>query len=156
MPEYTLSVNGENKQVTVPAAMPLLWILRDELQLTGTRFGCGQGACGACTVLVNGRAFRSCQLNAPFALGKSITTIEGLSADASHPVQQAWMAINTPQCGYCQSGQILTAVSLLSQYPLPTDEQINEAMSTLICRCGTYYRIRKAIHHAAALMQQKK
>ena len=156
MPKYTLMINGSNKEVDVPVAMPLLWILRDELKYTGTKYGCGAGVCGACTVLIDGKAQRSCQLNAPFCQGKKITTIEGLSTDASHPVQQAWAEMSVPQCGYCQSGQMMAATALLSKTPKPTDLQIDEAMSQNICRCGTYYRIRKAIHRASEIAGTKK
>ncbi|AHM58508.1 Isoquinoline 1-oxidoreductase [Flammeovirgaceae bacterium 311] len=151
MPTYTLSINGKSHKIEVPAAMPLLWILRDELQYTGTKYGCGVGACGACTVQVDGQAYRSCLLNASFCEGKKVTTVEGLSEDATHPVQQAWIELNVPQCGYCQSGQMMAATALLKEHPEPTDEQIDAVMSQIICRCGTYYRIRQAIHKAAEL-----
>ncbi len=151
MPQYTLQVNGQQQTVDVPADMPLLWALRDVLDLTGTKYGCGVGSCGSCTVLIDGKAVKSCQYPASACVGKQVTTIEGLSADATHPVQQAWIDINVPQCGYCQSGQIMTTVALLKQYPKPTDAQINEVMSQVVCRCGTYERIRKAIHKAAEL-----
>jgi isoquinoline 1-oxidoreductase subunit alpha len=131
--------------------MPLLWYLRDELQLTGTKFGCGAGLCGSCTVHVGGEAARSCSMPMKDAASKQITTIEGLSADGSHPVQAAWKANNVPQCGYCQSGQIMQAVALLKQTPKPTDEQIEAGMQGNICRCGTYQRIRKAIKQAAGV-----
>ena len=131
--------------------MPLLWALRDVLDLTGTKYGCGVGSCGSCTVLIDGKAVKSCQYPASACVGKQVTTIEGLSVDATHPVQQAWIDMNVPQCGYCQSGQIMTTVALLKQYPKPTDAQINEVMSQVVCRCGTYERIRKAIHKAAEL-----
>jgi len=156
MPVYTLTINGESKQVNVPAAMPLLWVLRDELNLTGTKYGCGAGVCGACTILVDGKALQSCQLTASFCQGKKLTTIEGLPADASSHVQQAWTEVNVPQCGYCQSGQIMAATALLKQFPKPTDIQIDQAMAQNICRCGTYYRIRKAIHRAAELTDKSK
>jgi isoquinoline 1-oxidoreductase subunit alpha len=151
MAQYTLQVNGQQQTVDVPADMPLLWALRDVLDLTGTKYGCGVGSCGSCTVLIDGKAVKSCQYPASACVGKQVTTIEGLSADATHPVQQAWIDINVPQCGYCQSGQIMTTVALLKQYPKPTDAQINEVMSQVVCRCGTYERIRKAIHKAAEL-----
>jgi isoquinoline 1-oxidoreductase alpha subunit len=151
MPQYQLQVNGQQQTVDVPADMPLLWALRDVLDLTGTKYGCGVGSCGSCTVLIDGKAVKSCQYPASACVGKQVTTIEGLSADASHPVQQAWIDINVPQCGYCQSGQIMTTVALLKQHPKPTDAQINEVMSQVVCRCGTYERIRKAIHKAAEL-----
>ena len=147
---FTLSVNGKTTTVDVPADMPLLWVIRDVLNLKGTKFGCGVGQCGACTVNLNGRAVRSCQT--PVSAAKApITTIEGLSADGSHPLQQAWTEIDVPQCGYCQAGQIMSANALLSQNPKPTDDQITSAMTGNICRCGTYLRIRQAIHRAAAI-----
>jgi isoquinoline 1-oxidoreductase alpha subunit len=147
---YTLNVNGKTTTVDVPADMPLLWVIRDVLNLKGTKFGCGVGQCGACTVNVGGRAVRSCQT--PVSAAKApITTIEGLSADGNHPLQQAWMEIDVPQCGYCQAGQIMSANALLSQNPKPTDDQITSAMTGNICRCGTYLRIRQAIHRAAAI-----
>ncbi len=154
MPSFSLTINGEQKQVDVPADMPLLWVLRDMLNLTGTKYGCGVGSCGGCTVLVEGKAMFSCLLPMSFCSGKKITTIEGLSADANHPVQIAWQEINVPQCGFCQPGQIMAAVDLLQTHPQPTDEQIDEAMGKVVCRCGTYYRIRKAIHKAAELMHK--
>jgi isoquinoline 1-oxidoreductase alpha subunit len=144
----TLAINGRQHKVDVDADTPLLWILRDELGLTGTKFGCGMGLCGACTVLVDGEPMRSCTLTAASVAGKSVTTIEGLSAQRSHPVQQAWIAESVPQCGYCQSGMILSAVALLRRTPHPSDADIDSAM-TNICRCGTYERVRKAIHRAA-------
>ena len=149
MPAFTLRINGQDKQVDVPEDMPLLWVLRDRLDLTGTKFGCGIGSCGACTVHLDGVAVRSCQLPAAAASGRTITTIEGLSADGSHPVQQAWVEGQVPQCGYCQSGQIMAAVALLATNPKPSDADIDTAMSGNLCRCGTYQRIRKAIHRAA-------
>ncbi|MGA9027567.1 MAG: (2Fe-2S)-binding protein [Steroidobacteraceae bacterium] len=144
----SIRVNGKQHEVDAEADTPLLWVLRDELNLTGTKFGCGIGLCGACTVLLDGAPMRTCVLTAAAAAGKSITTIEGLSKDRSHPVQQAWIAESVPQCGYCQSGMILTAVALLEKTPHPSDADIDAAM-TNICRCGTYNRIRKAIHRAA-------
>ena len=147
---FTLNVNGKTTTVDVPADMPLLWVIRDVLNLKGTKLGCGVGQCGACTVNVNGRAQRSCQTPVSAAKGP-ITTIEGLSADGSHPLQQAWMEIDVPQCGYCQAGQMMSANALLSQNPKPTDDQITSAMTGNICRCGTYLRIRQAIHRAAAI-----
>ena len=147
---FTLSVNGKTTTVDVPADMPLLWVIRDVLNLKGTKFGCGVGQCGACTVNINGRAQRSCQTPVSAAKGP-ITTIEGLSADGNHPLQQAWVEVDVPQCGYCQAGQIMSANALLSQNPKPTDDQITSAMTGNICRCGTYLRIRQAIHRAAAI-----
>jgi len=147
---FTLSVNGKTTTVDVPADMPLLWVIRDVLNLKGTKFGCGVGQCGACTVNINGRAQRSCQTPVSAAKGP-ITTIEGLSADGNHPLQQAWAEVDVPQCGYCQAGQIMSANALLSQNPKPTDDQITSAMTGNICRCGTYLRIRQAIHRAAAI-----
>ena len=144
-----LKVNGRYVSVYEAPDTPLLWVLRDSLHLTGTKFGCGIGQCGACTVHLDGVAQKSCQIPAGSAVGKAVTTIEGLSAEGNHPVQQAWVAEQVPQCGYCQSGQIMRAVSLLSQSPKPTDDQIDETMSENLCRCGTYQRIRKAIHRAA-------
>jgi aerobic-type carbon monoxide dehydrogenase small subunit (CoxS/CutS family) len=143
-----LTINGKAHQVDVEGDTPLLWVIRDEVGLTGTKFGCGVGACGACTVLLEGEPTRSCVLPVSAAAGRSITTIEGLSADKSHPVQRAWIAESVPQCGYCQSGMILTAAALLKHKPHPTDSDIDSAM-TNICRCGTYDRARKAIHRAA-------
>ena len=131
--------------------VPLLYVLRDDLGLHGPRFGCGLGQCGACTVLIDGRATRSCSITASAAAGKSVTTIEGLSAEGTHPVQLAWIELDVPQCGYCQSGQIMSAAALLAKTPDPVDEDINRAMSGNICRCGTYPRIRRAIHRAAEL-----
>ncbi|HET7706228.1 MAG TPA: (2Fe-2S)-binding protein [Thermoanaerobaculia bacterium] len=149
MADIRLTVNGKVKTITASPDTPLLWVLRDELALTGTKFGCGMGLCGACTVIANGEAIRSCSTNVGDVSGQKITTIEGLSADASHPVQKAWMVENVAQCGYCQAGQIMSAVVLLAKHPNPTDEDINEAMSGNLCRCGTYNRIRSAIHRAA-------
>jgi aerobic-type carbon monoxide dehydrogenase small subunit (CoxS/CutS family) len=143
-----LTVNGKTHDLDVEGDTPLLWVIRDEVGLTGTKFGCGIGACGACTVLLEGEPTRSCVLPMSAVAGKSITTIEGLSADKSHPVQKAWIAESVPQCGYCQSGMILTAASLLKRSANPTDTEIDAAM-TNICRCGTYDRVRKAIHRAA-------
>ena len=149
MPAITLRINGQDKQVDVPEGMPLLWVLRDRLDLTGTKFGCGIGSCGACTVHLDGVAVRSCQTPAVAAAGKAVTTIEGLSSHGSHPVQQAWIEAQVPQCGYCQSGQIMSAAALLATNPNPSDSDIDSAMSGNLCRCGTYQRIRKAIHRAA-------
>jgi isoquinoline 1-oxidoreductase subunit alpha len=144
----SITVNGTSHDVDVPGEMPLLWVIRDELQLTGTKFGCGVAQCGACTVHVDGAATRSCVLPVSAVAGKQIRTIESLSTDNSHPVQRAWIAESVPQCGYCQSGQIMAAAALLQQTPKPTDDQIVQAMSN-ICRCGTYDRIKSAIHLAA-------
>ena len=143
-----LTVNGKTHDLDVEGDTPLLWVIRDDVGLTGTKFGCGVGACGACTVLLEGEPTRSCVLPMSAVAGKSITTIEGLSADKSHPVQKAWIAESVPQCGYCQSGMILTAAALLNRKANPTDTEIDSAM-TNICRCGTYDRVRKAIHRAA-------
>ena len=143
-----LTVNGKTHDLDVEGDTPLLWVIRDEVGLTGTKFGCGIGACGACTVLLEGEPTRSCVLPMSAVAGRSITTIEGLSADKSHPVQKAWIAESVPQCGYCQSGMILTAAALLKRKANPTDTEIDSAM-TNICRCGTYDRVRKAIHRAA-------
>ena len=148
MPSYTLQVNGKLSAVDAQTDEPLLWVLREQLQLTGTKFGCGIAACGACTVLIDGLPIRSCSYPASAVGGKAITTIEGLSTDRSHPVQQAWIEQQVPQCGYCQSGMILTAVALLRAKPQPTDQDIEESMLNL-CRCGTYPRVRAAIHAAA-------
>jgi isoquinoline 1-oxidoreductase subunit alpha len=146
-----LTVNGQSRDVDVAEDTPLLWVLRDTLGMTGTKFGCGMALCGACTVHVDGAATRSCTTPVGTVAGKAITTIEGLSTDRSHPVQKAWMEIDVPQCGYCQSGQIMSAVALLAKTPAPTDADIDAAMAGNICRCGTYPRIRKAIHRAAQL-----
>src|ERR1700759_2790968 len=147
-----LTVNGARHEVDIEPATPLLWALRDEIGLTGTKYGCGIAQCGACTVHVDGRPVRSCSLSVADANGTSITTIEGLSTDASHPVQKAWIAEDVPQCGYCQSGQIMAVTALLKKVPDPTDAQIDAGL-TNICRCGTYPRIRAAIHRAAALLK---
>ena len=151
----TFTLNGNPQTVDVSPEMPLLWVLRDTLNMTGTKFGCGMALCGACTVHINGEATRSCITQIASVSGKKVTTIEGLSADGTHPVQQAWMAEDVPQCGYCQSGQIMSAVALLSKKSSPTDADIDDAMSGNICRCGTYQRIRQAIHRAAALPSAK-
>jgi isoquinoline 1-oxidoreductase alpha subunit len=145
----TFTLNGKAQTVDVSQDMPLLWVLRDTLNMTGTKFGCGIMQCGACTVHINGEASRSCMLPIASVAGKKVTTIEGLSADGTHPVQMAWIAEDVPQCGYCQSGQIMSAVALLAKKPKPTDADIDDFMSGNICRCGTYQRIRKAIHRAA-------
>jgi aerobic-type carbon monoxide dehydrogenase small subunit (CoxS/CutS family) len=145
----SLLVNGMAHTVDVEPDTPLLWIVRDTLKLTGTKYGCGIGQCGACTVLIDGRATRSCSITASAAAGKSVTTIEGLSAEGTHPVQLAWIEFDVPQCGYCQSGQIMSAIVLLTGNKAPTDEDIDLSMEGNICRCGTYVRIRHAIHEAA-------
>jgi isoquinoline 1-oxidoreductase alpha subunit len=145
----TLTVNGKRRQVDAPPDMPLLWAIREKLNLTGTKFGCGVAVCGACTVLVDGAPVRSCITTAGAVAGKKITTIEGLSAKNDHPVQKAWIELDVPQCGYCQSGQILSAAALLAQKATPTDTDIDSAMAGNICRCGTYQRIRAAIKAAA-------
>jgi isoquinoline 1-oxidoreductase subunit alpha len=150
MATYQLSVNNQSLSVEAEPDTPLLWVLRDELDLKGTKFGCGKGLCGACTVHLNGNAVRSCSLPIAAAAKGKITTIEGLSQDGSHPVQLAWMEIDVPQCGYCQVGQIMSATALLAKKPNPTDADIETAMSGNICRCGTYPRIKKAIKVAAA------
>jgi aerobic-type carbon monoxide dehydrogenase small subunit (CoxS/CutS family) len=145
-----LNVNGKRHDVDVSGDMPLLWVLRENLGLTGTKFGCGLGQCGACTVHVDGVAVRSCVTTAQSVGAKQVTTIEGLSPDTSHPLQKAWIAEQVPQCGYCQSGQIMSAAALLAKTPKPTDAQIDTAMTGNICRCGTYHRIRVAIKKAAS------
>jgi isoquinoline 1-oxidoreductase subunit alpha len=145
-------VNGTPHQVDVEADTPLLWVLREELGLTGTKFGCGIAECGACTVHVNGEAIRSCSVPVSTVAGREITTIEGLSPDSKHPVQQAWLTEQVPQCGYCQSGQIMATVAFLKNTPNPTDADINAGL-TNICRCGTYERLRRAVHRAAAMLR---
>ena len=147
----SLTVNKRTVSLEADPSTPLLWVLREHLGLTGTKYGCGVGQCGACTVHIDGRPVRSCSTPVSRATGKEITTIEGLSPDRSHPVQRAWLEIEVPQCGYCQSGQIMSAAALLKSRPNPADEDINRAMSGNICRCGTYPRIRRAIHRAAEL-----
>src|SRR5690348_4929671 len=149
-----LNINGRNTAVDVDADMPLLWVLRDVLGLTGTKYGCGMALCGACTVHLEGEPVRSCVTPVSAVSGKRITTIEGLSPDNSHPVQRAWIELDVPQCGYCQSGQIMSVASLLERVPNPTDADIDELMMGNICRCGTYQEIRKAIHRAAELKAQ--
>jgi isoquinoline 1-oxidoreductase subunit alpha len=145
----TFTLNGVTTRLEADADTPLLWALRDHLGLTGTKFGCGAGLCGACTVHLDGVAVRSCALPLGALEGKSVTTIEGLSKDRNHPVQRAWIELDVPQCGYCQSGQIMAAAALLRRYPAPSDAQIDDALSGNICRCGTYVRIRAAIKQAA-------
>jgi isoquinoline 1-oxidoreductase subunit alpha len=149
MADIRLRVNGRERKVEVSPETPLLWVLRDTLGLTGTKFGCGAGLCGACTVHLEGAAVRSCSTPVSQAAGKNITTIEGLSANGLHALQQAWIAEDVPQCGYCQTGQIMAAAALLAKTPQPSAEQITQSMSGNICRCGTYDRIRRAIHRAA-------
>lgn len=148
------NLNGRDVETDAAADTPLLWVIRDHLNLTGTKFGCGMALCGACTIHLDGVATRACVTPAAAAEGRKITTIEGLSADRSHPVQRAWLEIDVPQCGYCQSGQIMSAAALLAVNPAPTDADIDGAMSGNICRCGTYPRIRKAIHRAAELARE--
>src|SRR5690349_19473484 len=148
---YTFKVNGKSTTVDVPADMPLLWVLRDVLDLKGTKFGCGVGQCGACTVHIKGTPRRSCRTPVSQVSGAEITTIEGLSADGSHPVQRAWEAVDVPQCGYCQAGQMMSASALLAQKPKPSDQDIDAAMNGNLCRCGTYLRIRQAVRLAASL-----
>jgi isoquinoline 1-oxidoreductase alpha subunit len=150
---FRLTVNGTEHEVDAEPETPLLWVLRDNIGLTGTKFGCGVAQCGVCTVLLDGQAVRSCVTPLETVVGAEITTIEGLSDDNSHPVQRAWIEHTVPQCGYCQSGQIMSAVALLRQTPRPTDDEIDGAMAGNLCRCGTYQRIRRAIHRAAELME---
>ena len=149
MAHFVLEVNGRERAVDAEPAMPLLWALRDLLNMTGTKYGCGIGMCGACTVHLDGQAVRSCQTPVNSVGSRKVTTIEGLSSDGSHPVQRAWIAEQVPQCGYCQSGQIMQAAALITKTPHPTREQINQAMTGNICRCATYQRIRRAIERAA-------
>jgi isoquinoline 1-oxidoreductase subunit alpha len=149
MAAINFTVNGQRQNVDVAPQMPLLWVLRDTLGLTGTKFGCGMGLCGACTVHIDGQVLRSCSTQVSTVAGKSVTTIEGLSPTGTHVVQQAWLEVDVPQCGYCQSGQIMSAAALLSKTPRPTDAEIDTAMRGNICRCGTYQSIRAAIHRAA-------
>jgi len=148
---YALKVNGRSTSVDVPADMPMLWVLRDVLNMKGAKFGCGMGLCGACTVHLNGEAVRACQTPVAAAANKEVVTIEGLSADGTHPCQLAWQEVDVPQCGYCQAGQIMTAAALLAKKRNPTDADIDAAMVGNLCRCGTYIRIRQAIHRAAAI-----
>ena len=150
MAMIALNVNGTTRQVDVAPEMPLLWVLRDVLGLTGTKFGCGMALCGACTVHLDGQAVRACSTPMKSVAGRRVTTIEGLSAAGEHPVQRAWAAIDVPQCGYCQPGQIMSAAALLARTPKPSDVEIEQAMRGNICRCGTYQSIRAAIHRAAA------
>jgi isoquinoline 1-oxidoreductase alpha subunit len=154
MPRYTLAVNGQSRTFEAAADTPLLWVLRDTLELPGTKYGCGIGQCGACTIHFNGVPMRSCMLPVNVAAGSQITTIEGLSTDGSHPLQQAWMEHDVPQCGYCQSGQIMSAAALLKGNPEPSDEDIDNALAGNLCRCGTYVRIRAAVKTAAGKMKE--
>jgi aerobic-type carbon monoxide dehydrogenase small subunit (CoxS/CutS family) len=149
MPDISLRVNGRERKVSVSPETPLLWVLRDTLNLPGTKFGCGAGLCGACTVHVEGNPVRSCSTPVAQVAGKNVTTIEGLAANGQHPLQQAWIAEEVPQCGYCQAGQIMEAAALLAKNPHPSDDDITKTMSGNLCRCGTYERIRRAIHRAA-------
>lgn len=150
-----LTVNGHEHELAVPGDMPLLWVLRDVLGLTGTKYACGIAACGSCTVLLDGEAVRSCGLPAARAEGKRVTTIEGLAADGRHPVQRAWVELDVVQCGWCQPGQVMTAVALLAKNHDPSDADIDAALAGNLCRCGTYPRIRAAVHHAARLAKEK-
>jgi len=155
MPQITLKINGTDHSLDVPSDMPLLWALRDKLNMTGTKYSCGIGQCGTCMVLVDGKPTKSCRSKAVNLAGKKITTIEGLSPDGSHPVQKAWNELDVPQCGYCQGGQILSASALLEENPKPDDAAIDDAMSDNLCRCGTYVRIRKAVKLAAEYAADK-
>lgn len=154
MPRFILTVNGKEQSVSVAPDTPLLWVLRDDLGLTGTKYSCGRGLCGTCTIHLDGEPTRSCMTTIEYAEDQGITTIEGLSQDGLHPVQKAWIAEDVPQCGYCQSGQIMTAAALLKENSMPTDSDIDVAMKMNLCRCGTYQRIRKAIHRAAEEMRR--
>jgi isoquinoline 1-oxidoreductase subunit alpha len=155
MAAITLKINNKNYEIDADPKMPLLWAIRDIVGLTGTKYGCGISQCGACTIHVEGQPMRSCMLPVTFGVGKNLTTIEGLSEDNSHPVQQAWIKEQVPQCGYCQSGQIMAAAALLKRNPQPSDKEIDTAMQGNICRCGTYTRIRKAIKTASVIATQK-
>ena len=149
---FTLTINGTDHEIDVEPETPLLWVLRDTVGLSGTKFGCGIAQCGACTVHLDGQPIRSCSVSAASAVGRDVTTIEGLSPDSSHPIQRAWVENTVPQCGYCQSGQIMSAAALLARNPNPSDSEIDAAMAGNLCRCGTYSRIRAAIHRAAKLV----
>ena len=151
----TFSLNGKTVRLDVEPDTPVLWAIRDEIGLTGTKFGCGIGQCGACTVQLDGTPVRSCQLPVTALEGRSVTTVEGLSPDGPHPLQRAWVELSVPQCGYCQSGQLMSAAALLAKKPDPTDDDIDAAMSGNICRCGTYNQIRAAIHRAAELQKER-
>ena len=156
MAQTSISVNGETKSVDIDPATPLLWVLREQLGLTGTKFGCGLALCGACTVHVEGNAVRSCVTPVRAVAGKRVTTVEGLSRDRSHPVQKAWLQVQVPQCGYCQPGQMMSAAALLSVNSNPSDTDIDDAMAGNLCRCGTYARVRRAIHLAAEMARGQK
>ncbi|ULQ52021.1 (2Fe-2S)-binding protein [Flavihumibacter fluvii] len=156
MASITLNINNANHKIDVDPQMPLLWAIRDFVGLKGTKYGCGIAQCGACTVLLDGNPIRSCSFPVSGATGKKISTIEGLSENIDHPVQQAWIELQVPQCGYCQSGQILAATALLKKTPQPTDDQIDAAMQGNLCRCGTYPRIKSAIHRAAEILKTQK
>jgi isoquinoline 1-oxidoreductase alpha subunit len=156
MAQTSISVNGETKSVNIDPATPLLWVLREQLGLTGTKFGCGLALCGACTVHVDGNAVRSCVTPVRAVAGKRVTTVEGLSRDRSHPVQRAWLQVQVPQCGYCQPGQMMSAAALLSVNSNPSDTDIDDAMAGNLCRCGTYARVRRAIHLAAEMARGQK
>lgn len=156
MSKYILNINGMKRSVDIAPDTPLLWVLRDHLDLLGTKYSCGIGQCGSCTVLIDGKPVRSCITPVASIGSKQVMTIEGLDAAGAHPLQQAWMELDVPQCGYCQSGQIMTAVALLEEKPNPTDEEINQAMEGNLCRCGTYQRIRAGIHRASEIAAKKK
>jgi aerobic-type carbon monoxide dehydrogenase small subunit (CoxS/CutS family) len=156
MERISILINGETKPIDIDPATPLLWVLREQLGLTGTKFGCGIALCGACTVHVDGNAVRSCVMPVRAVAGKHVTTIEGLSRDRSHPVQRAWLQVQVPQCGYCQSGQIMSAAALLAVNSNPSDADINDAMAGNLCRCGTYARVRRATHLAAEMARGQK
>lgn len=156
MAQTSISVNGESKSIDIDPATPLLWVLREQLGLTATKFGCGLALCGACTVHVDGAAVRSCVTPVHAVAGKRVTTVEGLSRDRSHPVQRAWLQVQVPQCGYCQSGQMMSAAALLAVNADPSDTDIDDAMAGNLCRCGTYARIRKAVHLAAGMARGQK
>ncbi len=154
MEQYTISINGEKRSLTADADTPLLWVLRENLQMVGTKYGCGIAQCGACTVHMNGTAVRSCMLPVSAIGDAKITTVEGLSANGDHPVQKAWAELDVPQCGYCQAGQMMSAAALLATNPKPSDKEIENAMTGNICRCGTYHRIEKAVKLASELMNK--